>query len=386
MLWAVARKNAELDREIHSDPRRFTNIDRQNSGAVLGIHSRTLCESAPSFMLRLKQCSIAFLLILAFWFSQITDALAEPKTCRIGTYVTTLRDLEPTTKAFGADFWIWSVCPSKELDPIKNIEFVNATKIERMYNSVTERKDKIGNFQAQDKVYWAQEKIKATVAHPWDVRNYPFDRHTLKIHLEESTFDTSAFVYTPDTKNSSYRENMQIEGWRITGFQISPKTTVYESTFGDPELTTGKSEYSGMEIEIKVQRYKVMTFLKVTAGVYAAALITLLSFYFNTAESGFTTSRLSLLSTALFATLVNMRGIENILGRTEQLTLVDKIHITTLVYIFCAVAIAIYSRWLVEHKCADRAIRFDRQLCMPLFSVSFAIANILLIVQANLMG
>lgn len=179
---------------------------------------------------------------------------------------------------------------------------------------------------------------------------------------------------------------MRVEGWRITDFQIVPKTAVYESTVGDPELTTGKSEYSGMDIEIKVQRYKVITFLKVTAGVYAAMLITLLSFYFNTAESGFTTSRISLLSTALFATLVNMRGMESILGRTEQLTLVDKIHITALAYIFCAVAIAVYSRWLVEHKCINQAINFDRRICLPLFSISFAIANALLIIQANLRG
>lgn len=341
---------------------------------------------APAFKQKLKHATIAFLLLVAFWFAQITDAIAEPQTCRVGTYITALRDLEPATKSFGADLWIWSVCPSKDLDPIKNVEFVNATKIERMYNSVTERKDKTGNFQAQDKVYWTQEKIKATFAHQWDVRNYPFDRHTLKIQLEESTFDTSNFVYTPDVKNSSYRDKMRVEGWRIADFQIKPKTTVYESTFGDPEITTGRSEYSGMDIEIRVQRYKVITFLKVTAGVYAAAMITLLSFYFNTAESGFTTARIGLLSTALFSTLVNMRGMEAVLGRTEQLTLVDKIHITTLAYVFAAVAIAVYSRWLVERKCANRALNFDRRFAFPIFSISFAIANAFLIIQANFKG
>ncbi|GAP98319.1 hypothetical protein [Leptolyngbya sp. NIES-2104] len=340
---------------------------------------------APTFKLRLKQFSIVILFIFLFWCSQMTDALAaQPKTCRMGTYITALRDLEPATKAFGADFWLWSVCPSKDLDPIKNIEFVNAVKIEKMYNSVTERKDKTGNFQAQDKVYWTQEKIKATLAHPWDVRNYPFDRHTLKIQLEESTFDTSAFVYAPDLKNSRYRNKMRVEGWRITDFQITPKTSLYESTFGDPELTTGRSEYTGMDIEIKIQRYKVITFLKVTAGVYAAALITLLSFYFT--DSGFLSSRIGLLSTAMFATLVNIRGMENILGRTEQLTLVDKIHITTLMYIFCAVAASIYSHWLVERKRAEQALKFDRRLCFPLFTISFAIANGLLIFQAILRG
>lgn len=333
---------------------------------------------------------IAFISILATaWLSCVSPALADsdlqPKTCRIGSYVTSLSELNLSKRSFGTEFWMWSICPSKELQPLKSMEIVNAISTEISSESELKRKDKIGEFQQQPEVYWSQQKVKATILYDWNVQNYPFDRHVLEIPIEESTYDTNSFVYTPDLTNSTYKRDMHLDGWRITDFQIKQSKTTYESTFGDPELTSGKSAYTGLVIALSIRRQSILNFFKVAAGVYAAALICLLSFFFNTAENGFMTSRISMLSGAMFATLVNMRGVEAVLGSTEQVTLLDKIHILTLVYILAASLATIVSRLIADAKSHKASAQFNRKLFF-VFSISFVITNACLILNATNIG
>ncbi|HEY9627154.1 MAG TPA: hypothetical protein V6C84_07620 [Coleofasciculaceae cyanobacterium] len=342
-----------------------------------------------SFLLPLAQMSVRLAFVFALtliWLSSASSAVAapndQPKTCRIGSYITSLHDLNPADRSFGAEFWLWSVCPSKELQPLKRMEVVNATSTEISNESELERQDKIGAFRQQGEVYWFQQKVKATLRHDWDIQNYPFDRHVLEIPIEETVYDTTNFVYTPDTANSTYKQDMHLDGWQITNFQVKQSGTTYKSTFGDPELSSGESTYTRLALVVSVQRQSVFSFLKVASGVYAAFLICLLSFFLKITE---VTSRISMLSGSLFAALVNMRGVEAVLGRTEQVTLLDKIHILTLAYVVIAGLATIVSGKLADSESSKAVILFNRRLCL-VFSLSFVITNAILIFTAVKMG
>lgn len=313
-----------------------------------------------------------------------SNAAPAVKTCRMGVYLLSLRDFKPVERTFGADFWVWTVCPSKDLTPLKSMEIVNGTDIQTAYNSEQVKKDTVGSFKGLDKVYWSQQKVGTTLRHSWNLSNFPFDRHILEIPLEESTLDTSSFVYAPDTEASTYKENMQIPGWRITSFQVKARTTNYKSTFGDPGLKTGESDYSRLSIFIGIRRDSVISFFKLITGVYASFATVLLAFFLESgSEFG---SRTGLLVGSLFAVLVSMQGLESVLGNSSQVTMVDAIHITALGYIVIAVIAAVYSRILHEKGQDEKALRFDRKICFSLFSISFSILNIVLVANALIRG
>src|SRR6185503_6874450 len=89
-------------------------------------------------------------------------------------------------------------------------------------------------------------------------------------------------------------------------------------------------------------------FLKLTSGVLAAAFIAFFSFFYDPHEKGTFGGKLGLLVGVLFATLVNMRAADNVLGDIADLTLVTQIHLVTLVYIAVLALLALRERLHVD--------------------------------------
>ena len=56
----------------------------------------------------------------------LAQANAAPATCRVGLYLRDLHSFDPTADTFGADFWLWSLCPSADHQPLQTMEFVTA--------------------------------------------------------------------------------------------------------------------------------------------------------------------------------------------------------------------------------------------------------------------
>ncbi len=344
-------------------------------------------------ILRSKACKfvvILFLSISVWLLIQVPNAIAEPiktpQTCRVGIYITSLRDFKFTDKSFAANFRVWSVCPAKAMNPLASMEIINSLESQELSNSTLNKKNRSEFFSTKDEVYWSQRDISAVLYQNWDVQNYPFDRHVLKISLEENALDASDFIYTPDFKNSGYPPEMKLGGWKITDFSFQEEKSAYQTTFGDPELVSQKGVYSRLTVAIAIQRVKYVSFFKLTTGVYVAFAVAMLSFFYQTGKDNFAGPRTSLLIGCLFSALVNMRAPESVLGRTESLTLVDQIHIIAIIYIFTASLATIYSQLTSEVGQGNRAKWIDRHLLFQLFTISFIVLNVIIISYAAIVG
>jgi hypothetical protein len=317
-------------------------------------------------------------------FSALASPVTAPTSCTIGVYLLSLRDLAPTNKSFGADFWVWSNCHAKNFKPLQSMEVVNGKDVQTAYDSSQEKPDPTTPQQPDRKIYWTQRKISATLRHDWRVENFPFDRHTLEIPLEETQADINAFTYIPDVANSSYKQDMKVDGWKIRKFTVRESTAKYQSTFGDPALKSGESDYSRFSIFLDIERDSILGFFKLITGVYAAFATILLAFFLD--PGGEFGSRTGLLVGSLFAVLVSMQNIDSVIGQSNILTMVDTIHVTTLGYLLAAVVAAVYSRVLHEKGRQKAALKFDRRICFSIFSISFVVFNIIMIASAALKG
>lgn len=289
----------------------------------------------------------------------------------IGVYITALRDFDTVDDSFGADFWIWSVHPRGD-NPLDSTEFVNAEQLETRLKETTSRNDQ----------EWSRLKARATVLHDWDVSNFPFDRQTLTIDL--GIVDPGARAYGVDRAGSGYGANVAPNGWRVTGFTVERRTVASDTDFGDP-LSSGNSSQEHLFVSVALERDSVVGFFKLVAGVYAAIAIALLTFLMTPDQPPIFAGRTTVLVGALFATVVNLQVGDNVLGSLEGLSMVAKIHIIALAYVFAATLMTLLSRKTCEAGQKDRARRRDLiSLCV--FGISFLVINVVLILQAAASG
>ncbi len=255
-----------------------------------------------------------------------------PKTCNVGVYLISLHDFDLANGLFSTDFWLWSTCPSEDLQPLKVVDFVNANTKDIQTSLYATSKRRNGN--------WSYVKVSGPFRYDWDVRNFPFDRHVLQITLENTNAVAEDFIYTANNKGSRYSNNISSDSGRITDFTVEQKTYQYATTFGNPDLPEIETtNYSRLHIQISIARDSAISFFKICAPVYITFGISLLAYFLDAATgTGLLAGTLS-----LFAVVVNQQVSESVLGSVETLTLVDQIRITAMGYILATVVVIVYS-------------------------------------------
>ncbi len=287
----------------------------------------------------------------------------------IGAYIVSLNKLDQARGTFDADLWLWSVGRSPTRDPLQSMEFINADRVTSRLESSTQRGELV----------WRQRKISGTFRHNWDLRNFPFDRQTLTIALEEGVSDGNTLLYESDRADAGYRPQPELKGWRITGVTLHSGVTHYATTFGDPAAASG-SNYAEMQLAVTLRRTSLATFLNLSAPLYAAFLLTAVSFLLG---SSVVTARMSLLAAALFAVVINIRTTSDMLGGAHGPTLIDKLNILGLAAIVAATFATVVTSVLNERVAPATLARLDYIACSALV-VLFGGANAVLLAAAAL--
>jgi hypothetical protein len=253
------------------------------------------------------------------------------------------------------------------------MEFVNAEAVEARLASDVRR----------DGAVWSQRKVRGTFRHDWDERAYPFDHHALTIVLEEGVEDAAHFRYEPDSADTSLDPSLQLPGWTVTGFALAPGLVHYPTTFGDPALPAGAgSDYSRLTLIIGLARADRAGFFKLTAVVYAAFALSLVTYVMHLESTRSISPQLGLLAAALFAAAVNLVTAGAALGNTQGLTLVDAVHIVVLGYIVAAGVVTVGLRLLVERGWPEARIARLSHRAGAVAVASFLVINVALIAFA----
>jgi hypothetical protein len=297
---------------------------------------------------------------------------SNPKTCDVGAYLISLHDFDMAKHTFGADFWIWSTCPAKDLRPLEVMDFVNAVSLETRLASTLDRKG----------VTWSYVKVSGIFRHEWNVTKYPFDRHALRVLIENTNAPASEFAFRADREGSQASRDLVLDGWRVTGFAIRDEIYVYDTTFGDPAFAGKKqSDYSRLEIAVGVERARRFSFVTLVAAVYIAFALSALAFLLGPYNGR---RRANLLAGTLFAVVVNQRVAESVIGRSEHVTLVDQIHIVAMLWIFGIALAGIQAQRLFDGGAQDKATRWDRH-GLWVTCVSYVAVNVVLVGVAALL-
>jgi hypothetical protein len=298
-----------------------------------------------------------------------------PEPVLVGVWVTQIYDLDPSGGSFTACFWVWTRHPVNAIHPLDTLHIAGAKKVESEPTLTLVK----GGQQ------WDQKFFRAVIRYSWDLREYPFDEHNFQIDFEESLYDGASVVYVPDKSQSGIEPGALGSRWAIGAFRFETSLQKAPTTYGDPTITEAKSYWAHGRVTVYGERLKTSVFLKLLIGAYVAVLLALLSYRIKTDQPTLFSARLGLLVGSLFATVVNLRSTEAVLGRTDDFTLVDKIHLTIALYILVAAIFALISRHLCERERIAQSRTLD-WITLLLTGALFVAINVIMISDAVMSG
>jgi hypothetical protein len=302
------------------------------------------------------------------WFCTESYSQDKPDTVKVGIYITSIHNIDFKQREYATNLWVWFRYKRREFDFLNNLEIPQAKTVEKSFATV----DTSGN-----EVYILM-KLQCIMRDSWKIDNFPFDRQTLRLSIENSQFDSRQLLFIVDTAGQHYDTRFALRGWNIDSCILSTNKKVYETAFGDINAVKPQAEYSAFRVRLSITREASGLFWKMFLGMYIAFLISYVCFYIH---SDGMDSRFGLSVGSLFAVIGNKYIIDSSLPESTSFTLVDALHGLTLFFIFTIITCTAYSLLLVKRQQFNKARRFD-MIAAQVLLVLYILSNLYFIVQA----
>ena len=315
---------------------------------------------------------IFFLSILFFTFCCSSRSSAQdtkPDTVKVGVYITSIHDIDFKQKEYATNLWLWLKYKNKDFNFLQNLEVPQAKTVEKSFSTIDSSGGQI----------YMMMKLQCVMKDSWRIGNFPFDRQSLRLAIENSQYDSKSLVFVADTVGQHFDPRFTLRGWSIDSCILTTGLKQYETGFGDESLAKPHTEYSTFRVRLSIKRDAGGLFWKMFLGMYIAFLISYICFYIH---SDGIESRFGLSVGALFAVIGNKYIIDSALPESTSFTLVDTLHGLTLFFIFAIITATAYSMRLVKKNKTRQAAKFD-MICAQVFLFIYIILNIWFIIRAN---
>jgi hypothetical protein len=320
----------------------------------------------------LKKLLLALAIFIAVTFLFSNQVLAQTEiadTVKTGIYITSIHDINFKDKEYTINFWLWLKYKNKDFDFVQNLEIPQAKSVTTSFSTVDTTNGKV----------YILMKLQCVMKDSWKIDNFPFDKQTLQLSIENSQFDSQLLVFQADTMGKHFDPRFTLRGWDIDSLIIGSGVKKYETAFGDPSVNVPHTEYGAFNVRMGINRDAMGLFWKMFLGMYVAFLIAYACFFIH-ADS--IDSRFGLSVGALFAVIGNKYILDSSLPDSVTFTLVDILHGVTLLFILLVVACTTYSLKLIKKNKIKQAYTFDNLSGQILLGV-YTILNIYFIMQAN---
>lgn len=271
-----------------------------------------------------------------------------PDTVKIGAYILSVYDLDFPANKVNVDFYLWYNAKKDSLELLQYMEVINATE----FSKSGETDEKRGN------IIYQTVRVNSQIKEDWDVTNFPFDKQTIEVIIEDFDKDNTKLVFAADTIGSKMDKRVHIEGWEIKDFGITVADNTYETSYGDPDLPLNEySSYSRATIHFTIEREGNGLFFKLFIGLFISVLISLLTFFINPLDLD---PRFGLSVGAIFAAIASQYVIASTLPQNARLTLVDILHDISFIYIFLCILVSTISLHYFKNGKEQLSQKVDR--------------------------
>lgn len=257
----------------------------------------------------------------------------QPLHVKVGVYVLNVGKYDLQSATYKMDFYLVFRCNAVCNDI--NFEIMNATSSN--IRSVAKQKD------------WQVYRIQADLNKANNLRNYPFDSHTLNVIIENRKITNNELVFEVDPATTALDSNLN-----VTGFQLSPnwKAEVFNHYYCIFQQT-----FSSYKFTISITRPWLAGLLK---GILPALIIVLCNFLALFMRIDHVSQRLGIATSTLIAAEVFHLNLTSSIPPLGYITYADMFMFINYLYLFVIlieVAVTMYFIDTKHHATADRVNR-----------------------------
>lgn len=297
-------------------------------------------------------------------------APAAAERVHVGIYVNSIQDVSFKDSKYVVDFYVWfrwrKDTAIEDMKPLETFEIMNG-KVENK-GSIVEKE--VGEYR------YASARVLATINEVWDLSAFPFDRHRIAVHIEDSAHDKRQVVFLPDTDNSRLGEEIEVSGWNFSGFRLDVTDQKYQSNYGDISLpTNAESTYSRASFSADMVRSSHGMAAKILLVLFVSTMVAFVGFLIKVVDLD---PRFGVAIGALFAVVASQFIVAGMIPDNGGITLADELHVLALALIFGSLVVSSYTLRVHEGGDEERADRIDRR-CAWIFPLLFIAASAALI-------
>lgn len=272
-----------------------------------------------------------------------------------GVFVNSIYDLNFPEESFKIDMWLWCTYKDTSLKMNELIEFPYTKEYSFSNDVISDRYP----FK------WLTMRANGELIKKWDCKNFPFDKQVLNIALGYS-FDTTTNKVYADVKNSKIDPDFKIDGWNIDRVKFRSSFKKYQTSFGDPLIKGGESVYPEFNIKVYISRTGTfMTLIKLILGLIIAFIISCCVFFIKPIN---TDPRFGLCVGGLFTAVGNKYITDSLVPSSNEMTLIDNLHLVTFISIFLIVIQSVISLRIYEKETLS-SIAFSKKFDMISFGI-----------------
>ncbi|MBI1329122.1 MAG: hypothetical protein GC166_04365 [Alphaproteobacteria bacterium] len=290
---------------------------------------------------------------------------ADAERVEVGIYTTIIDGLDIASSTYDLTAYVWFKWKG-DIDPTAHMELSNLTQ---RYDFTKEPLYEKPLTLPDGRQYQVMQ-IHGRFFQPFDLKDFPFDKQSIAIIIQDEYRAHENLVYLPDMNQSGFAADLAIPGWRVLGWRAGPVIRDYGSRFGAPD-THLSSRYPALQYEIVIGRHAnfflwklLMPLLIVLAANWMALLI----------DPELVDVRTALPATSMLTLVFLQQTYTSELPEVGSLVLMDKIYVLAYVVVVSTLieVIATASWQKSSEKITDaRVSRVDRYTLAAQIGVFF---------------
>lgn len=285
----------------------------------------------------------------------------QPAKMKVGVYVLHVGKFDLQSATTRMDFYLIFKC--KPVCSDLNFEIMNATNVTT--HLVAKQKDSL--------IY----RTQADISKADNLRNYPFDSHSLDIILENRQLTSNKMVFEADASTTGFDN-----GLKVVGFELSPTwtATVFEHYYGVFQQT-----FSSYKFSMYISRPILAGILK---GILPALIIVCCNFLALFMEIDKASQRLGIATSTLIASEVFHLNLTASVPPLGYITYADMFMFINYIYLFIVLIEVVLTTYYVETKHHELAERINT-ICawvIPILWISLQAFNWYVFDPTNIFG
>jgi len=282
-----------------------------------------------------------------------SDGQPAPDKVTVGMYILDIQGIDLQLHRYQIDFYVWFRWTNPDIDPGRTFEFMNGSE----QWGITRTPFDDEPIRLEDGTYYYREHVQSMFNTNMPLEDYPYDRLTLEIIMEDVDATSDELIYVLDDPSVESAPDLTVPGYLIHRAQAEVVDWEY------PELGhtgTGATLASRLIVTIPMTRpwipYTLKIFVPLALVLLCASIIFLISPQHVDARFGLGISALLTLIALKWTT-------DGEMPLMDYLGLVDSIYIVAFGYIALGLADTTYTTWRRGHGVDDATLQqFDRKV------------------------